>query len=173
MADKYYAVKKGVVPGLYESWDDCKKNVLGFPGADFKSFGTLEEAQAYLGQGNDPVEKNSKLLPVLKLKIQSASIAYVDGSFNEATGEYSYGMVFYDGNEITEKNEKFSDEEMAQMRNVAGEIEGAMHAMAFAIEQGIKSLDLYYDYEGIEAWAHGTWQTNKPGTIAYKEYFDG
>ena len=34
MAGKFYAVKKGKVPGIYTSWDACKSMVHGFPGAD-------------------------------------------------------------------------------------------------------------------------------------------
>ena len=30
MASKFYAVKKGKIPGIYNSWDDCKKMVDGF-----------------------------------------------------------------------------------------------------------------------------------------------
>ena len=172
MAGKYYAVKKGVNPGIYESWDECKDNVLGFPGAIFKGFGTIEEAREFLGEEKENVSKQVKLIPFLKLKMKSQAIAYVDGSYNESTGEYSYGMLLYDGEKIVENCEKFSDEEMSQMRNVAGEIEGSMHAMAFCLEKGIRSIDIYFDYEGIEKWALGLWKTNKEGTKAYKKYYD-
>ena len=100
------------------------------------------------------------------------AIAYVDGSFNVQTGAYAYGaVVFHDGGEEL-FSEKFDDEEMASMRNVAGEIEGSMRAMRYCVENGIAGLDLYYDYEGIEAWCTGRWKTNKAGTRAYKEYYD-
>ena len=46
---KYYAIRKGKVPGIYETWDDCKAQTHGFPGAVFKSFSTREEAQAFMG----------------------------------------------------------------------------------------------------------------------------
>ena len=29
MAKKYYAVRVGKVPGIYQTWDECKKNVHG------------------------------------------------------------------------------------------------------------------------------------------------
>lgn len=35
---KYYAVKVGNVPGIYETWDECQKQVKGYPGAIYKSF---------------------------------------------------------------------------------------------------------------------------------------
>ena len=36
MAKKYYAVRVGKVPGIYQTWDECKKNVHGFPAAEYK-----------------------------------------------------------------------------------------------------------------------------------------
>ena len=44
--------------------------------------------------------------------------------------------------------------------------------MRFCSDNGIKKLDLYYDYEGVEKWCTGAWQTNKAGTIAYKEFYN-
>lgn len=37
MAVKYYAVKKGKMPGIYYSWNECKTQVDGFSGAEYKS----------------------------------------------------------------------------------------------------------------------------------------
>ena len=34
MASKYYAVRKGKTPGIYNSWSECKLQVDGFSGAD-------------------------------------------------------------------------------------------------------------------------------------------
>lgn len=42
---KYYVVLKGHTPGLYDSRDACKQQVLAFPGAVYQSFPTLESAQ--------------------------------------------------------------------------------------------------------------------------------
>lgn len=62
------------------------------------------------------------------------------------------------------------DPEMASMRNVAGEILGAMAAVKLAVEKGLPELAIYYDYLGIEMWATGGWKRNKTGTIAYYDY---
>ena len=52
MAKKnYYAVKQGKVPGIYRTWDACKAQVHGYPGAIYKGFERLEEAAAFLGGG--------------------------------------------------------------------------------------------------------------------------
>ena len=48
MAGKYYAVRKGTVTGIFRTWEECKKNVHGYSSAEYKSFKTLEEAEAYM-----------------------------------------------------------------------------------------------------------------------------
>ena len=43
MAKKnYYAVKQGKVPGIYRTWDACKAQVHGYPGAIYKGFERLD-----------------------------------------------------------------------------------------------------------------------------------
>ena len=41
---KYYVVWRGIRPGIYNSWDECKKQVDGVEGAQYKSFTDREEA---------------------------------------------------------------------------------------------------------------------------------
>lgn len=45
MAKKFYVVWKGRQTGIFTSWDECAKQVNGFPGAEYKSFATRSEAQ--------------------------------------------------------------------------------------------------------------------------------
>ena len=159
MTSKFYAVRKGKKAGIYLSWDECKSMVHGFAGAEYKSFSTRQEAEEYIN-GDKFSDLNSK----------SEAYAYVDGSFNTATGVYGYGgfIVFGDNKEILMGSG--NDENMASMRNVAGEVLGSMAAIKRAIELGIGSLDIYYDYSGIKMWATGEWKRNKEGTKAYYEY---
>jgi ribonuclease HI len=56
------------------------------------------------------------------------------------------------------------------MRNVAGEIFGSVAAIKKAIELGLKTINIYYDYMGIEMWANGSWKTNTTGTKAYANF---
>ena len=159
MAKKFYAVRVGKTPGIYDNWDICKEMVHGFKNAQYKSFSTREEAEAFMGNGKDSnaVQEN---LPY----------AFVDGSFNPVTKTYGYGgFLEHDGRrEILQGSG--TEEEMASMRNVAGEVLGSMAAMQKAVEFGVKELIIYYDYMGIEMWATGAWKRNKKGTIAYYDY---
>lgn len=97
--------------------------------------------------------------------------AYVDGSFKN--GIYGYGCVITnpDGKRHGLRGSD-NKPELAEMRNVAGEILGAMAAVKYALEHRFPSLTIYYDYIGIEKWAKDEWKANKPATQAYKEYMN-
>lgn len=172
MAKKYYGVKQGRIPGVYETWEECREQVHGFPGATYKSFPTAEEAAQFVGQTgceNAPLPQETVNL---QPEEPDALRVYVDGSYNSQTKEYSYGMVVLaDGKELT-FNRKFSDAALAQMHNVAGEIKGAEAAMQYALEHGYSRVVIYHDYEGIAKWCLGEWKANKEGTKAYKAFYE-
>jgi hypothetical protein len=44
---KFYAVRRGRNIGIFHSWEECERQTKGIY-SEFKSFSTLEEAQAYL-----------------------------------------------------------------------------------------------------------------------------
>ena len=48
---KYYVVWKGKTPGVYLSWEDCKKQIEGFPDAVYKSFKDEQLARKALDDG--------------------------------------------------------------------------------------------------------------------------
>lgn len=181
MAKKnFYVVVKGVVPGIYKTWAECQKNTSGYPGAIFKGFETKEEADAFFENGRMyEDQKTVKKQGItgeagcqLRLEQEAEAIAYVDGSYEHSRKEYAYGVVmFYEGKE-EHFAAKAAEPDMVSMRNVAGEIEGAKKAMLYCMEKGIKTLDIYYDYEGVEKWCTGVWKANKVGTKRYKEFYD-
>lgn len=154
--EKFYAVKKGRQIGIYKSWDDCKKEVDGFKGAEFKSFSSLDDAKAYLSE---------------KDNYQKGYIAYVDGSYDDKNKTYSGGVVIIkDGKIIKQISEKYDDEGDSKLRNVAGEIAGARLAIDFAIENNFNKITIYHDYMGIGKWACDEWKANLPLTKDYKEF---
>lgn len=154
---KYYAVKKGHKPGIYTSWDECKKQVEKFRGAVYKSFTSLEDAKNFIKLEEEKI-------------VDYGLIAYVDGSYNIKTKEYGFGCILIEGQKvIKELSGKGDKEALVSMRNVAGEILGSLAAMKFALENGYPGVCIYYDYEGIEKWANGLWRANKIGTQNYQK----
>lgn len=164
---RFYAVKNGRVPGVYPTWDEAKAQVDGFSGAVYKGFTTEVEARTYMNNDTDQVPDaanenfNDAVLP------ENGAYAFVDGSYNPATACYGYGgFIVVNGVEHVLSGSGV-DEAMASMRNVAGEISGAMAAVTKAYALGVKHLTLFYDYQGIEAWARGQWKATKPETRTY------
>lgn len=167
---KYYAVKQGRVPGIYESWEECKKQIHKYSCAKYKSFETREQAEAYLSVGKD---SGSGTTVASDKPPQDCPYAFVDGSFNGiGTGVYGYGGFLVVGDTRYKLQGRGDNEKLAVMRNVAGELEGAMAAVKKAIALGLSDLILYYDYTGIECWAKKEWKTNKPGTERYVQFMD-
>ena len=176
MAGKFYAVKVGRTPGIYNTWDECKAQVDGVSGATYKSFKTAAEAAEFMGwSDNKKISQNINAVAKDSIKDtqpETEAVAYVDGSYNVATGEFSYGMVmFHEGKEL-HFNRRFEKSSLAEMRNVAGEIKGSEAAMEYAYNNGIKSISIYHDYEGIAKWPLRQWKANKGGTQAYQKFYD-
>lgn len=177
---KFYAVKQGRKTGMFLTWDDCKKQVMGYPGAIYKSFGTREEAEAYLGVTGAQTGQKDREAGITRSvssgnnkseNTENAVEIYVDGSYHAATKEFSYGMVVLVDGKEEKFSQKMTDPELAQMRNVAGEIKGSEAAMQYALDHKIPSIIIYHDYQGIASWCNGDWKANKPGTIAYRDFY--
>lgn len=149
MAKKYYAVKKGRAPGIYDTWDECKAQTAGFSGPVFKSFKSLAEAEAFMEEKNEDFDGT---LPDI--------YAFVDGSFNAKTGVYGYGGFLSVNGVRYEIIGNGSNPRLASMRNIAGEILGAQAGIEKAAELGLNEVTVIYDYMGIEEWAKGTWKVN-------------
>lgn len=158
---KYYAVRIGRNPGIYHTWDECKRETMGFKGASFKKFYTREDAEAFINEVEEEKKESAE---------KDELVVYVDGSYRNKDKSHSYGVyMFNDEEEYTYSKRFFKD---SDMRNVSGEIKGAMRAMEEAVKLGKKKIYLHYDYEGIRSWALGFWKTNKEGTIYYKNFYD-
>lgn len=161
MAKKFYAVKTGKAPGVYETWAECQDQINGFSGAVYKGFATKEEALAFIGEDGREQKKLE----------ETQAVAYVDGSYDSSANAFSYGVVlFYNGQEM-HFSKKFIDDDLAEMNNVAGEIKGAEAAIQYCLDNNISSVTIYHDYEGIAKWCNGDWKAKKAGTIAYADFY--
>lgn len=159
MRYSHYAVRRGYTPGIYTTWNDCKREVSGFKGQEYKGFTSLLDAQLYMSESQIPDVVCD----------EDAMVAYTDGSYSESLHRYGCGGI------ITTDNHTFSflgnDPDIVEMRNVAGEIEAAKYAMQYALDKGAKQLHLYYDYEGVEKLCTGSWSADLIGTRRYRDYY--
>lgn len=90
---KYYAVSIGYLPGIYNNWEDCKKNVIGFKGAKYKKFNNIIEAQNFINNNNvlddyfNLTDNNSNM----NINENSILNVYTDGSCYGNGNNISYG----------------------------------------------------------------------------------
>lgn len=168
MAKKIYAVKNGRKTGLFETWTECEASVKSYPGALYKSFTTKEAALEYLnGTETSVKEKKTEKITVPN----GVLVAYVDGSYNKEKQIYGSGVVLFFKDESKEIYEAGDDEVMLKMWNVAGEVNAAMLAIEYGIENGFEKVIIHHDYTGIAGWANG-WKANEEGSKVYKEYIE-
>lgn len=166
---KFYVVWKGRDTGVFESWEDCKKLIHGFPQAEYKSFKTKKLAEeAFFSNSNEFIGKEVfeteltdeqlKLIgdPILE------SIA-VDGAWNTITGVAEYQGVYTRTKEVIFKMGPFED----GTNNIV-EFLGIVHALAHCKKNSIK-LPIYTDSRNAIGWVrdkeartnHGRSEKNK------------
>ncbi|MBQ1491826.1 MAG: ribonuclease H family protein [Blautia sp.] len=162
----FYAVRKGRNPGIYKTWKECQQQVTGFSGAEFRGFVTLPEAEEFMqGPGGKEAEEGR-----VDKGGEGDVIAYVDGSYDHSLRAYAYGAVLVTADDVVELSGKGKDEQAAALRNVAGEMLGAMQSVKWCLAHGFTSLEIHYDYEGIEKWVNGAWKAGNVYTQGYAAY---
>ena len=176
MAKKsFYAVRKGRSTGVFNSWAECQKVISGFSGAEYKGFGTEEEAlswlngntilspdkiyksgDAYITTYSQSVSSVGLLIPVIKDR--GTVNIYTDGSFKD--GIVSIGVYI----ESVDKEFSFYGNvacgKYATSRNVAGELLAVLAGVELAKDLGFSVFNIIYDYQGVGSWYSGEWNCN-------------
>jgi len=71
---KYYVVWKGNKPGVYTTWEECKKQVHGFTTPAFKAFENKEIAEKAFTENPGKYMGNNYIEPVMLKKYQNKKI---------------------------------------------------------------------------------------------------
>ena len=112
MAKKYYVVWKGRETGIYTDWPSCKKQIDHFPGARYKSYPNLPEAEsAFKGNGSTskstgkPAVKKGGLKTYTAIEITQLDVhtkIFTDGGCEPNPGEAGSGVAVYRDNVLEE-----------------------------------------------------------------------
>ncbi len=160
--NKFYAVRVGKETGIFDTWEKCQAATRGYSGAEFSSFITYEEAEAYL-RNEDYYDA------IIKRDLESGYVvAFTDGSYNEGLSEYSYGLCVFDhqGNEF-DFFSKGNNSQFVEFRNLAGEVFGVLTALDWAVSNGYDKIKIYHDLIHIQKWANGEYKADSPIATFY------
>lgn len=150
---KFYVVWSGVVPGIYNSWEECQKHIKGIAGAKYKAFESEAEAKAAFANSSTAyIGTSAKKKAPISLTAQAMygnpildSIA-VDGAWNTATGDIEYkGVYLKTGEEIFKKGP------YADGTNNIAEFLALVHALAFCKNRNLV-LPIYSDSRNAIGW---------------------
>jgi ribonuclease HI len=155
---KFYAVRVGRVPGIYKTWPECQEQIKGFSNAQYKSFLSLSEAENFINNDNKQVLETSP----------NDICVYVDGSYRDGCYTWAYA-VYKNDIEIHSSCGVGPNNGAEAMRNVAGEILAIIKAVQWAKDNDLKVI-IHYDYQGLAAWADGSWEAKNKYTQFYAKF---
>jgi ribonuclease HI len=105
---KYYVVHQGHNPGIYGTWEECRRQVEGFDGAQFKKFDNMFEAEKFLKNGfgrtivskskvvkQKTEEKNDRIYQEMIDSDKPKIYIYTDGSLIRQGKNVKCGYGFY------------------------------------------------------------------------------
>lgn len=121
---KFYVVWKGVKPGVYKTWEECKQQVNAFEGARYKSFESEGEAnQAY--HHSEKIFAKKAIQP--KFVYPSISV--------DAACSGNPGIMEYRGVDTKTQVEIFKKGPYPDATNNIGEFLAIVHALALMKNQ--------------------------------------
>ena len=148
--NKFYVVWKGRKPGIYASWPEAENQVRGMAGAQYKAFGTRQEAETAFGTTYDDYKgKPSSLGKWKHASIQpSLPSISVDAACSGSPGVLEYRGVFTEsGDEI------FHFGPFADGTNNVGEFLAIVHALTW-MQKHNAPLPVYSDSENGISWVY-------------------
>jgi ribonuclease HI len=139
---KFYAIKSDNEKKIVTTWTECEKLTHGVKGVLFKSFGSREEAQAWLDGMDAPAPDGIRV--------------FVDGSFSPGFAHSGWAFVVTDNDKEIARGSGITAFE-AESRNIDGEVMASFQAMRWLDAHDMNGV-ICHDYEGIARWAKGEWQ---------------
>lgn len=166
---KYYVVWEGYNPGIYESWDECRKQIDGYPGAVYKSYKDKESAiEAFNSDFTDCIKKKPA---DNKLKKMTSSPVLESISVDAACNTKNKVME-YQGVETKTGKIIFKQGPYEGGSNNIGEFLAIVHALAHCKKNNI-SLPIYTDSLTAMKWVKDKKVNTKVLEEEYnKELFD-
>lgn len=146
---KYYTVWAGHMPGVYDSWDACQRQIKNYEGAKFKSFKTRKEAEkALLDPYNAHIGSSAKN----SVSINTGNNRIIKNSVSvDAACSGNPGIMEYRGVHTDSKKEIFHQGPFKDGTNNIGEFLALVHALALFKKLQNNTI-IYTDSKTAMAW---------------------
>ncbi|MCE5179561.1 MAG: ribonuclease H family protein [Porphyromonadaceae bacterium] len=146
---KFYVVWQGVKPGIYTSWEECKKQVSGFENARYKSFPTREEAERAL---LDNPWKHLNTKKGIRSAVSLPNTGIIKESLAvDAACSGNPGLLEYRGVYVAENKEVFHVGPLEEGTNNIGEFLAIVHALAL-LKKHQQNTPIYSDSVNAIKW---------------------
>lgn len=170
---KFYVVWKGHQTGIFTSWDVCKKNIVNFTGAQYKSFADKIEAEkAFRGEYENYIGKDTKKSKVSDEKLKEIGNPILDSLSVDAACSGNPGKMEYRGVDTKSKIQLFIQGPFERGTNNIGEFLALVHGLSYLKKQGL-DMPIYSDSKIAMSWVKkGQCRTSLPITSENKSLFD-
>ncbi|MFA6581943.1 MAG: ribonuclease H family protein, partial [Paludibacter sp.] len=147
-----FVVWEGKEPGIYRSWEECKRQIHGFEGAIFKGFATEAEArEAMVSPCWNYIGKNAKEKKVTKEELSKYGLPNFDSLSVDAACSGNPGVMEYRGVYTKTGEEVFRQGPFKEGTNNIGEFLALVHGLAL-LKQKNSPLPVYTDSKTALAW---------------------
>lgn len=161
---KFFVVWEGKEPGIYRSWEECKRQIHGYAGALYKGFATEAEArEAMVSPCWDYIGKNAKAKKPDAAKMAEFGMPQMESLSVDAACSGNPGLMEYRGVYTKTGEEIFHQGPFKNGTNNIGEFLALVHGLAFLKQKGSK-LPIYTDSKTALAWL----RTKKAKTLLEK-----
>ncbi len=143
---KYYVVWKGVNPGIYNTWDDCQRQINGYKGAQYKSYPSMTEAEQALKTGYQPSTKQK-----VNSNSNASSSSPIWNSLSvDAACSGNPGVTEYQGVNSKTKEVIFYQKFPLGTNNI-GEFLALVHGISYVQQKGL-NIPIYTDSKTAMSW---------------------
>lgn len=150
--NKWYVVWHGHQPGVYSSWEACRAQVEGVPGARYKGFPSHAEALAAMNDGAGLHVGRGAAAPKASVRRSTSATAPIIPSWSvDAACDMTTGVMEYRGVETATQTELFRMGPYDGATNNIGEFLAIVHALSLQERHGIV-LPIYSDSRTALAW---------------------
>lgn len=162
---KYYVVWQGKKPGIYTDWDECKEQVHGVVGAQYKSFDSMQEAEqairlpykSVVSSNTSPASKVSQAsvltidengMTAIKPGTENAPI--LDALAVDAACSGNPGIMEYQGIYIPTRTQVFHYRAERGTNNI-GEFLAIVHGLSYLKKHHLNQI-IYSDSANAISW---------------------